>query len=485
MTAALLAFAPAYAASPSPSPLEAARALRVPAVQGAPVVQTSAQNSRWTNGSFDSPVDGSAIRYKRLAAPAGSRGPSRIFVGGLALAGFDSLFMTQRPPAADQYFMSLRGHPPSAWSRVQSPLDSDARELARMITVAARTAGNGRIELVLHSFGAMIVQRLAQMREDDAFPETRDALRLLRGGRLVLLNATTHFEGSERMAGREFEQMGKATRAFVDWLDVMDASASMMRRIAETRAGDSPQVRLLVAQMREQRRQAAEWIRRTDAYYEAWGRLAEMNPFLAPQARAFLAMWRSQRDEALAWIARVDAATDEWERSAEMNPVLAAQLRAALAAWSVQRDAALALGAKQAAELMRKDLQEAWDPAIDSVRRGYLRDLDKNAKDPGWQEALLRRTSDMFRLEFTRADAEHLLGLGLEIVLVYATKDKLLNWESGKALFELLGLRAPAAMPPAGTVLRDPSGRVRAHIVEGDHYFPWKNPSGLSRILDP
>src|SRR3990167_8942970 len=98
---------------------------------------------------------------------------------------------------------------------------------------------------------------------------------------------------------------------------------------------------------------------------------------------------------------------------------------------------------------------------------------------------MLRRSSDMFRLEFSLEDAARIRKLGIKLELEHADGDKLLNWESAKVLFERLGIEAPEKAPPSGTVLTDKTGRFRARIVTGDHYFPLKKRDELSKPLKP
>jgi hypothetical protein len=254
------------------------------------------------------------------------------------------------------------------------------------------------VELALHSFGTLVFQRLVQLHEE---PEVAAALRLLTGSRVVLLNATTHYEGSERRAGRQFEQMGMATRKLVDMLNMMDEAA------------------------------------------ETWKAVALLNPFAGPAVEFWMAEYASQRGQLLALASR---------------------------------------GAKN---MMDKDLSAPWDPAFDSIRRDFIAALQEDSKNHGWQESLLRRSSDMFRLEFTKRDAERIRRLHIHLDLIHASSDQLLNWESARTLFERLGIEAPETAPAPGTVLTDATGRFRATIVEGDHYYPLKRRDDLARRLDP
>jgi hypothetical protein len=134
--------------------------------------------------------------------------------------------------------------------------------------------------------------------------------------------------------------------------------------------------------------------------------------------------------------------------------------------------------------MMRKDLEKPWNPAYDSIRRGLLAALARDARDPGWQESLLRRSNGMFRLDMTKNDADFVRRLGVRLDFVHAAGDELLNWESARVVFELFGIKAPKDAPAPGAELRDKTGRMRAVIVDGDHYFPLKNREALARLVD-
>lgn len=350
----------------------------------------------WSLGEFEG--DGGApIHYK--SREGAGEGPARVYAGGLALnESFEPLFARAEKPAGRELFVWTRGHAPSAWRETRSPLDADARDLARAVLIAAKGSPGGKVELALHSFGTLVFQRMVQLHAE---PAVAAALKALAGSRVFMLHATTHFEGSEKKAGPDFERMGQATRAVVDWLNAGDATA------------------------------------------EVWEATARMNPFLAPAISAWLETWNYQRGQVIA------------------------------------------LASKDAAAMMLADLKEPWDKAVDHIRKAFIKDIQRDSKDPGWQEAMLRRSSDMFRLEFSAEDAARIRRLGIRLELVHADADKLLNWESAKVLFELLGIEAPDKAPPSGTVLTDRTGRFRARIVSGDHYFPLKKRDELAKLLKP
>jgi hypothetical protein len=350
----------------------------------------------WTRGSFEGD-GGAAIHYK--AREGAGEAPARVYAGGLALnESFEPLFARAEKPAGNELFLWTRGHAPSAWLATKSPLDADARDLARAVVLAAKPSPGGKVELALHSFGTLVFQRMIQLHAE---PAVAAALKALAGSRVFLLHATTHFEGSEKKAGPDFERMGQATRAVVDWLNAGDATA------------------------------------------ELWEATARMNPFLAPAISAWLETWRFQRGQVIA------------------------------------------LASKDAAAMMLADLKEPWDKAVDHLRKAFIKDIKRDARDPGWQEAMLRRSSDMFRLEFSPEDAAKIHDLDIRLELVHADGDKLLNWESAKVLFERLGIEAPEKAPPSGTILTDKTGKFRARIVSGDHYFPLKKRDELAKLLKP
>jgi hypothetical protein len=356
--------------------------LSAPAAPDKPVEHQAAQAGAlfdgWKQGSFEGD-GGVPVSYK---SREGGDGPARVYSGGLALnESFEPVFARPGKPAGPELFLWTRGHPPSAWAPTKNPIDADARDLAAAVNLAAKTSPGGKVELALHSFGTLVFQRMIQLHEE---PAVKAALAALKDSRVFLLHATTHFEGSERRAGPDFERMGQATRAVVDWLDAGDAMAA--------------------------------W----------WG----------PAAFS----------------------------------------------WNMMRGQVIAAAAKEAAAMMKKDLSEPW-PAFDSIRKRFLKDLARDARDPAWQESMLRRSSDMFRLEFSPADAARIKALGIKLELVHSDGDALLNWESALTLFERLGIRAPKKAPPAGTVLTDESGRFRARIVSGDHYWPLKKPGELAELM--
>ena len=355
---------------------------------GEPAIQADAPG--WTRSSFES-ADGLNIEYKRRDGDPAK--PARIFSGGLAMnESFEPLFALGPARAGAEYFLWTRSHPPTGWRRTAVPLDADARDLARLIVRAGPKA-----ELVLHSYGTLVFQRMTQLAASEAEPA--EALRRLSGQRVVMLHATTHYPGSERKAGPSFEQMATATRQFVDGLD------------------------------------------RLDAVVAPWEAAAEATPWMRPQIEAMLIPWRAQREQLIA------------------------------------------LAARGAVDMMRADLAEKWHPSFDALRLAQLDLLERNARDAGWKEAMLRRSRDMFVLDFTKKDVQRLRDHGVRLEFVHGAGDKLLNWASAKVLFDLFGVIAPADAPPAGTKLSDGAGLFTARVVDGDHYFPLKKRGELSRML--
>lgn len=226
---------------------------------GRPPSAPVAVGEGWTPGEFASPVDGTPIRTLERPGADASRSPT-VFIGGMALQeSFDSLFALEARPAAAQVFARLRGHPPSGWTPTRAVLDADARDLARLILRAAERSPGGKVDLVLHSYGTLVLQRLVQLRGE---AEPRRALSRLKGARITLVNGTSHQEGSESLVSGDLAQAAKITRMFVDWLSAMDAAADM------------------------------------------WRKAAELNPMLIPSVQAYLAAWKMEREGALALAAK-------------------------------------------------------------------------------------------------------------------------------------------------------------------------------------
>ena len=324
-----------------------------------------------------------------------------------------------------------------------------------MIVLAARESKATKVELALHSFGTLVFQRMIQLREE---PEVREALKLLAGSRVTLLNATTHYAGTERRAGREFEQMGVATRNFVDWLDMMDEIAAGWHRNAENNAAAGAAVRESLSNWRENA-----------------AKMAELSVSINPFAAAAVKMWMRQWNTAAAMA----------DKAADPNTYAEPSVEMLLAQWREQRAQMLALASQGAANMMRADLAAPWPAEFDAIRQGFVAALARDSHDPAWQEALLRRSADMFRLEASPRDMDVLRRMKVRVDLIHSSGDQLLNWQSALVLYELMGIAAPAKAPPAGTELRDVTGRFRASIVAGDHYYPQKERDDLARRLDP
>lgn len=360
---------------------------------GAPV-EAAPASSGWTEGSFEA-SDGAPIAFK--SRPGDPTLPARVYSGGLALnESFESYFATQHP-ANPQFFLWTRANPPSGWKPTSSMLDADARDLARMIVRAKKSTRTGKVELALHSFGNLVFQRMVQLRGE---PEAAEALEALRGSRVALVNAISHYEGPDYHPVPELEQRSFLLRATVDWLDLGDKNAA------------------------------------------------------------------------------------RWEELARANPLLEPSIRLGLAEYRAQRGAFLSLATQEAASMMLKDLAQPWAPEIDSIRKGFIAEVQRNARDQAWQEALLRRSNESFLMNMTKDDAGFLRRLGLRLDIVQASRDQLIDWGAFRMLCEWLGVRAPEKPAAPGTVLSDRAGRFRARIVDADHYFPLKRPAALAAILD-
>lgn len=183
----------------------------------------AADASGWTRGEFAS-LAGGRIHYK--SRPGDPRAPARVYVGGLALnESFETLFARGRA-AGSEHFLWLRGHGPSAWTPTSDPYDADARDLARMIVLAGEKSG--RVELVLHSYGTLVFQRMIQLGGADV----SDALKLLRDSRVVMLNPTTHYGKSESVAGERYAQLARVVRALMQAIDAGDRHLERLDRMA-------------------------------------------------------------------------------------------------------------------------------------------------------------------------------------------------------------------------------------------------------------
>jgi hypothetical protein len=404
---ALLAHLPSLEASGVPKSLEASLAEGAALFDGAArrkaaalPAEDPADASAWKKGRFKSPADGGELRYQSRKAAAPAAAAPTVFIGGIAPdLSYESYFETQKP-AGDQYFLHLRAHSPSPWTYTRTVIDADARDLAHMIVMASRQSASRRVDLVLHSYGGMLFERMVQMRSHD-YPEVKDALRLLKNGRVTVLDSTTHFADSEAVLGEQYAILAQGVHAFIDWLNEMDSLA------------------------------------------EIWERTAQINPFLAPVLQTQLLAWRLEREQLL------------------------------VASTSVGVDTLL------------KKLGQPWDPAVDRFRLRLLKAVQDGASRPGWREALLRRSDDTLRLEFTKKDVEFLRRYKMRINLVHARRDTIVPWVNARLLFTLLGIPAPQDVPPAGSVLRDPSGLFQLTVVEGDHMFPVTQPALLGALLAP
>ena len=275
---------------------------------------------------------------------------------GALSESFETLFARSEKPAGNELFLWPRGHAPSAWAPTKKPLDADARDLAASVVIAARASPGGKVELALHSYAALVFQRMIQLHAE---PAVSAALKALVDSRVFLLHATTHYEGLDQSLGPEFVRIVKATRSIVDFLNIGDATSEM------------------------------------------WQAAARLNPFLTPAITAAIKQWRFLRGQILEFAVR-DAVT-----------------------------------------MMRADLKVPWDQAVDHIRRSFLENLKRDARDPGWQEALIRRSDDAFHIDFAPNDTARINRLGIRLELVNSDGDKLLSWESTRALFVRLGISAP------------------------------------------
>lgn len=247
--------------------------------------------------------DGARLSFG-LRRPAAERGPARVFIGGMSLPESFLTYLSRAPSSSADYVLSLRGLPPSAFAPTKDVYDADALDLARMVVTASERAPDARVELVLHSYGTLVFQRMLQLRGD---AEVDRALAALRGQRVVMFAPTTHYGDSETVAGPEYAEMAKRVKLFISWLD----------------AGD--------------------------AYVENWRAMARLNPLLLPQVAALEMTWSAQRSAALSMAAKPAADLLKEHLAQPWSPELE-EARAALVAET--RRAALDPGWQEA--LMRR-----------------------------------------------------------------------------------------------------------------------------------
>lgn len=351
------------------------------------------RSSDWSLAKYKSPVDGLKIEYKERQGEADK--PARVFVGGLALAeSYEPLFSSGPPQAGSEFFVWLRGQGKTDWAPTQKPLDADARDLAAMITKAAKESNTGKSDLVLHSYGTVVFQRMLQLRGEDRVDDA-----LSRISRVTMLNANSHAEGGEKLAGPEFVQRAQATKLFVDGLDAYDASIKL------------------------------------------------------------------------------------WETTAKTNPLLALQMYGLINTAKFQRTAGLNLAIKEVVDLQRKDLSEPWQSKDESLRKDAQAELESVAKNPDWQEAVIRRSRDVFVLDMKKSDFEYLRNSGIKLDIIQGSDDKLLPWAGTRGMLELMGVDAPEKAPAPGSKFKSPDGSISMQMVKADHYFPLKQPEKLKEIL--
>lgn len=371
-----------------------------------------ADASAWLKSDFESTVDGSKIAYKMRQGDASQ--PVRVYSGGLALNdGFEAFYAAGPPSKGSEYFMWTRGNYPSEWKVTPKTLDADARDLATMVTKAAEQSESGKVELVLHSFGTTVAQRMVQMHDD---PQMANALKHV--SHIWMIDPTTHFDGMEKIVGPEMEQMGNGSKQFVGALDLMD---------------------------------------KTEAAREAAVDLGYVMP------KETIRYWFGDKTA---------------DNMAALNQAYQGKV-----VWGVQRDALMGLASKIAVEAQRKDLQEPWEPSFEKFRGQALDRLSKNAVDPGWQEATLRRLGDLFKLEMKADDFSYLKEHNIPVDMFHSTHDQVLNWANSRSLLNLMKIPSPDQMPAAGTLLTNADGLFRSHFIDADHYWPQKHPEQLREVL--
>ncbi|MBI2386832.1 MAG: hypothetical protein HYV14_12615 [Elusimicrobia bacterium] len=186
---------------------------------------------------------------------------------------------------------------------------------------------------------------------------------------------------------------------------------------------------------------------------------------------------------ATGWLDSVDAQTRAFQDAARWNPLLAPVSTIGGAAWEETRARAFAAAVQPFLDTARPHLEHGWSSSRPGTRETLQARAREDARHPDWNEAILRRSLAVGRLDFTPADAQRLRARGVRLLVVVADQDQLLTWPVRRLLLEALGIPSPAAEPPAGAELSDPSGLFVARIVSGDHYLPVKDPGGLAAAL--
>ncbi|MBI4669079.1 MAG: hypothetical protein HY747_07810 [Elusimicrobia bacterium] len=402
---------------------------------------------QWQTGSFASAVDGAELKYQyRLPDGAPGRSPT-VFVGGWALSdSFSSLFETQENAPNPQFALWPRGQPPSPWARTREVFDADARDLAQMIVKAAESSG---------------AERAARASVSD---------RTWTGPPASKTGAGPDSVPEARRVPPELQSSLVSDQGLRSGVNLVLHSYSNLVLQRMLQLDRYPEVRRALELLRGGKLTFVNAVTHTGTSEKLFG---EENIQTAKNVRAFIS-----------WLNLMDISAQMWKKYALLNPFLAPTIYASLAVWQAQRQSALAMAVKDGINMLRRDLKEPWEPRIDHVRQELLKKFDGMADDPGWHEGMMRRANDTSLFDFTSKEVEKLRQMGVKIDVIHSHGDKLVTWASAKLLLDFLGIRAPDKVPAAGTTLKDESGNWRAIIVDGDHYYPLKEPEELEKILN-
>ncbi|MFA5162439.1 MAG: hypothetical protein WC421_09350 [Elusimicrobiales bacterium] len=189
-------------------------------------------DSAWSMSSFSSAADGLEISYKYRKGGGAKRQPPLVFIGGLSLQEvYETVFAVEGAPARDEYCLWMRAHSPTGWKYTRSLFDYDALDMARLINIAARESGSGKVTLVLHSYGTMLFQRMMQLGYNG---DVAAAIGHLSGTRVILSNGVTHKNNVFVPQLWESYMMASNLDKFVLWLDGSDDYAEYWKHAAET-----------------------------------------------------------------------------------------------------------------------------------------------------------------------------------------------------------------------------------------------------------
>ncbi len=284
--------------------------------------------------------------------------------------------------------------------------------------------------------------------------------------------APDQLDADARDLGRMLVTAARETGAGSVELVVHSYSAFAFQRLLQLDDAQSREATLLLAGSR------VVWIAATTHWKGSETQLMEL---MGPQ---FVLALENAKLQA-AYLDSMDKVADGMRRLGESSPWLLPQATAWLIGWEAQRSALVYAAGEASAQLMRRHLEEPWDPEIDPIRRELHDAVARESGGLGWREAALRRMLASLPLDFTTADADRIRRLGIRLELLHAQDDQFIPWKAERFVLRALGIEAPEKMPAAGETLRDDSGLITVRVTSGDHYFPLKKPGAFREALDP